>query len=183
MFASTNVRAAVIREPRSSSLPPWCCRRHLWQTPTEKNQRGLYLVTVGVRRFVRRSQSSDLEIFHPEHFKRWRPNEGEHHPVEKWYQVAGLKSVERQILPTCSCKLLRSLYPPQRKTDPASYHGQGHITHWPLDCHICVQWPHGGFQRPRSSHCASSIYPLGPYTVQSICAVLAVFWAIGHSTG
>ena len=142
-----------------AGLPPWCCRQHIWQIPTGKklnqNQGALCLVIMGVRGLVRLSQSSDLQMFHSGRLERLMLNEGERHPVEKWYRVAGLKSVGRQIPPTCSCKLLRSLCPPQRKrTQQAVMENADHTTHWPLDCHVCVQWPCGGFQSPRSSHCA-----------------------------
>ena len=103
-------------------LPPWCCRHHLRQTPTKYIQGGLCLVIVGARWLVHLGQSSDQE-----RLERLRPNEGKRYPVEKWYREADLHSVGRRILPTCSCKLLRSLYPPQRKTLPKDHSPNNHI--------------------------------------------------------
>ena len=146
MFASTSAHAAVIQERRSCRFATLVLSITSLTNPHRKwNQGGLGLVIVGARQLVRLGQSNDLQKFLSGRLKRLRPNEGEHCPVEKWYRVAGLQSVGRQILPTCSCKLLRSLCPPQRKTDPPSGRGVGHSTHWPLDCRICVQWPCGVF--------------------------------------
>ena len=80
MFGSACLRPPVLMRLWSENedpagLPPWCCRQHIWQAPTEKYQGGLFLVIVGARRLVHLSQSSDLEIFHSGRLEGQKPNE------------------------------------------------------------------------------------------------------------